>query len=291
MGRIVLLTLALVLGIAAPASAGLAEVVTFKEKVTGRMVSQVRYTAARGENNDVTASAVAGVWGIGDGGAKMQVGAGCTLADEHTARCVNVVPAYYQLYVATGDRVDTVDIPPNLPNVLVDGGAGNDVLRGGAHVALSGGAGNDLIEFDATPLDLYCGGGNDLLGVVTTRRLLIDDARLPTCESMRMGVLVIAIHPRRRGKALALAARCVTSGPCRGSVSLVLRRSGRRSTALGRTAFRLRPGQRRRLRVALSARERRLLKSRGARLDVDVRTRNLRTGLQHRMRWRVLAAH
>ncbi len=182
-----LLTAVLALSPCAPASAGTAELATFKDKLTGKPVTQVRYTAADGEANDVTASVVAGVWGIRDASAPMKAATGCAIVDEHTARCINPTPAYYQLYVATGDLVDTVTIPAQLPNVLVDGGAGNDVLRGGPRVGLSGGAGNDLIEFDGAALDLFCGAGDDLLGALSTGGPVLVESAVRTARASASG--------------------------------------------------------------------------------------------------------
>ncbi len=97
----------------------------------------------------------------------------------------------------------------------------------------------------------------------------------------------MSIHPRRKGSTLTLAASCVTSGPCKGTVELrVKRRAPRVSKSLGTAGFRFTAGGQHMLRVKLSARDRRLLRESGSRVDVDVRTRNLKTGLEHRMSWR-----
>ncbi|MDX6677969.1 MAG: hypothetical protein QOE31_2021 [Solirubrobacteraceae bacterium] len=282
-------TLALALAIPAPASGSVAKVTTFKEGLTGLPTSQISYVAAPGERNAVTIEAAHGTWVIRDSAATIHIGAGCTLVDEHAARCTNATPGYYRLQINTGDLDDSVSVPEEAGRTIVSGGAGDDRLRGGDNVALSGGDGADRIEFDRTPLSLSCGRGSDELVMLARTRVLLDSVSVQACEHIRIGVLVLAVRPRRQGRALVLSARCVADGPCRGQISLLLRRSGR-STAVGGDSFRLDEGERATLRVALDASERRLLASSATIVDVNVRTRDLRTSSEQLAGWRVRAA-
>jgi Ca2+-binding RTX toxin-like protein len=281
---IVLLTLALTLILPATASASIAWVTTLDESP---MVSQVRYTAATGERNVVSVTESGGVWEIRDPGATIRVGAACVRLDAHAARCTNANPGRYALAVATYDGDDRVMAAGDITRMVISGGAGDDVLTGGPNVAMSGGAGDDTIEFTRAPPSLSCGGGDDLLEIFGGRRHhVLDGLDVAACEQLRVGQLVLAVRPRRSGRALVLPARCVGTRSCDGRVALSLRRNGR-STPVGADSYRLAGGASTTLRVALQRSERRLLAARGTVVGVAMLTRLFE---RRTVRWRVRAA-
>ena len=111
----------------------------------------IRFTAARGEANDVNATDVGvgspSTMAVTDTGSRINVGSGCVAVTSHEARCP------YQpgqdLVVDLGDRADTArafTIGP-LDRVRVTGGTGDDTIEDspqfGAEV--SGGTGDDKI--------------------------------------------------------------------------------------------------------------------------------------------------
>lgn len=286
---VVLLTLTFAVGVSASASAAVVDVVTFAQGPLGLPVTQVRYTAAPGERNAISVSAAQGIWNIRDAGARVQAGAGCALVDAHTARCANPTPAYIALGLVTGDRADTVSVPEDVPNTLVDAGAGDDVLRGGENAGFTGGTGSDRITLtgEDPPRSVHCGRGTDLVRVLAPRGLQFDRDRIQTCERLRVAAFVVAVKPDRRRRALVMPARCVASGPCRGLVSLSHLAGTGRTTVLGNIEYRLKAGQRRTLRLSLSRSERRLVAQPSGRLNVRLQALSGSDPNTRDVRWRV----
>jgi hypothetical protein len=107
---------------------------------------------------------------VGDLGAEITPGAGCSSVTAGLARCV--VPAGQALesfVVELGDGDDSAaGTGPSLSSGTFDGGAGTDVLdstgfAGGGTLLLRGGAGEDTLTGGAAGEDLFGGGGADRL--------------------------------------------------------------------------------------------------------------------------------
>ena len=108
------------------------------------------YTADPGERNDVRFAAAGTTLVVSDPGAAIRTtSAACASIVDHVVTC-NLVPAQpvAPITVSLGDgddRVDTSAAP--LSPVVLDGGAGNDVLIGGPLADhLEGGPGNDALD-------------------------------------------------------------------------------------------------------------------------------------------------
>src|SRR4051812_44979985 len=118
----------------------------------------VRYTAAPGEKNVVTASFGTDDITLHDKGATVTAGTGCTQVDGQTASC----PAA-ALTLALGDGDDVADIDCLEEHGLCGGatllgGAGNDSLRGSDRAdVIAGGPGADRIDGNGG-LDVLRGG-------------------------------------------------------------------------------------------------------------------------------------
>jgi len=136
---------------------------------------EVVYHAARGERNHVTLQEVSlsgsasSVWEVRDSGAVITATAPCAAVDAHTARCTglffpNPIGGYR---VRLGDGDDTLSVVPTTAStdvgwVVVDGGAGDDVLFGGKTDfalgdILSGGGGTDELHGGPGPDELSDG--------------------------------------------------------------------------------------------------------------------------------------
>lgn len=280
MRAILLLALgAVALGAAAPAAASVAELRTTTEPLLGGPLAEIRYTAAAGERNVVTAFVEGATWSITDAGADIRAGTGCVATTVNAVDCTNARPLAHPLVVVTGDGDDRVTLPDE-PRSRVVAGAGDDVVRGSVRDdQIDAGAGADRIELRAVPGGLSCGSGDDLVAVRSSR-LLFDDVELSGCERLRIARLTIAVRPLRRGNALTLAARCIATEPCSGGLTLRPRRSGAGAAPLGRAAIAIGAGERATVRVALDARARRLLDRTGTRVELDLTTAGSRA------RWR-----
>lgn len=113
--------------------------------------NELSYDAARGEANALTVTVAGPDVQLADSGASITGPSGCTTIDAHTVRCP--VPTD-GLAVRLGDGDDHLRMLGllSIPNLILEGGTGNDVLNGGASAeVLAGGGGSDTVR----------GGGGD----------------------------------------------------------------------------------------------------------------------------------
>jgi Ca2+-binding RTX toxin-like protein len=110
-----------------------------------------RYLADPGERNDVSLTAIPSGFRIQDGGAAITAGEGCVSLDSRTADCMPSL-SVLRLVLGDGDDLLLSTIPTA---VRVDGGVGNDRVRGSTGFdVLDGGGGVD---------ELHGEGGDDVL--------------------------------------------------------------------------------------------------------------------------------
>jgi hypothetical protein len=104
-------------------------------------------TAAPGEANRVTVTGAAGLFTLEDVGAPISGGLGCVQLLPNRVRCSSVPGGPITSVVALlGDMGDTLTASAAIPTG-VDGGPGDDVLRGSATTDyFFGGAGDDLLD-------------------------------------------------------------------------------------------------------------------------------------------------
>jgi Ca2+-binding RTX toxin-like protein len=101
---------------------------------------------------------------IGDRAALIEVGPGCSRIDRHSVRCSEPELGVERVFIATAGGADTVRSEYSarfFGEVIVNGGRGDDLLVGGAHVdRLYAGEGDDVLRgrggddhlYDASPL-------------------------------------------------------------------------------------------------------------------------------------------
>ena len=162
----------------------------------------VYYTAADGESNSFTATAAVGESSdleitVHDDGATIEPGDGCTLIDEHTARCATDSNLdHVEASLGDGDDVLHQGPPdPFAPTITAFGGPGDDQLEGGLHRdELYGGGGTDTLEghgdndvlsdgdpSDADDRDVLDGGrGEDLVSYAERTGPVTVDLRVET---------------------------------------------------------------------------------------------------------------
>ena len=147
-----MLVLALLLALAAPASAG--TIVTGGDcSARYYCTHEATYTAAPGERNDVTVTRPGpGLAQIHDAGAPVQ---GCLRVDDHTALCGAPASESFTIQVNLGDGDDAA----HATGAYVDGGPGNDTLTGEQGV-LTGGPGSDVLTATAGGVYFEDGDGN-----------------------------------------------------------------------------------------------------------------------------------
>jgi hypothetical protein len=143
---------------------------------------------------------------------------------------------------------------------LLVGGAGDDTLAGldGAN-SYRAGAGNDELDlgfYEHPPARAHCAEGDDLVKGEGLR-----DGVSDTCERVLVGGTDLVLYPRlvrARDGALTIAvSESYATNGCRVAVRLVLARGHAGSRLLGTGEVRLRPRQKRRIRIALTRRGRR----------------------------------
>ena len=145
--------------------------------------SVLRYHAAQGETNGAGVAGFGTYFVVTETVAPLQAGAGCTLETQHTARCpsggvasVEVSlgdqddhfggeggSAGYSLSIDMGTGDDTVDGIGFSTGATIQGGGGDDALRGSVRFAdtVFGGDGDDMLEGDDSEQPSQ--GGNDTL--------------------------------------------------------------------------------------------------------------------------------
>jgi RTX calcium-binding nonapeptide repeat (4 copies) len=132
----------------------------------------LRYTAAPGEANRITLDVAAdgGSATVGDLGAAITSGAGCSSVTAQLVRCVVAAGQRLESFVVElGDGDDgAAGTALTLSSGRLDGGAGTDLLdsrgfTGGGSLLLMGGAGEDTLTGGAAGEDLFGGGGADRL--------------------------------------------------------------------------------------------------------------------------------
>jgi Ca2+-binding RTX toxin-like protein len=123
------------------------------------VAGEVTYTAASGEENDVTVVATGGLFRITDPGAVITAGAGCEPVGRHEVTCR---PGEKNVLVSVGDEADSVAVGP-WPTMFVRvyGQGGNDLVSGGG--GMSGGTGDDILRGGRFENRLEGGAGNDTL--------------------------------------------------------------------------------------------------------------------------------
>jgi hypothetical protein len=123
------------------------------------------YTAAPGELNDVLVVYADRHITITDPGAVITVSGRCRSIDPHGAVCRG---QFMTAHIASGDLDDRVATPRRIAidaSMVVDAGAGDDVLRGGRNedVVFRGAAGDDRLYGGGGSSKLNGGAGNDFL--------------------------------------------------------------------------------------------------------------------------------
>jgi Ca2+-binding RTX toxin-like protein len=123
------------------------------------------YVAAPGELNDVLVVSTDTRITITDPGAVITASGRCMSIDAHSAVCRG---SFLIADIAAGDlddRVASSRRPGTSPEMVVDGGLGNDVLSGGRNedVVLNGGDGDDQLYGGGGFDEVDGGDGNDLL--------------------------------------------------------------------------------------------------------------------------------
>jgi Ca2+-binding RTX toxin-like protein len=164
------------------------------------------------------------------------------------------------------DTLDTAGAPLAIA-LDVDGGDGNDKLRGSRNAdLLAGGAGDDVIRSkDKVRDSVDCGTGVDLARV--------DQHDTATaCDVVIGGALKVRLvgKPVVRNGVAVLRLRCVNTEACKGAV--VLQRGGKK---LGKGRFKIADGRTKKVRVKLNSRGRRLAaRDKGVRATVRIDSRD-----------------
>jgi hemolysin type calcium-binding protein len=172
---------ALILTLPAGALAGRART----DELEGGTVAE--YLGARGERNDVTATADLHHVTFHDAGAPVKAGGRCARIDEHTVRC----PSDLFSGVFAGDRDDVVRaISRGGPyaSVEIDGGDGDDRLYAGSAGSLVwGGSGDDLLRGSSAADRLIGEAGSDhLVGASGDDELVGDSLHLGAADGDRI---------------------------------------------------------------------------------------------------------
>jgi Ca2+-binding RTX toxin-like protein len=183
-------------------------------------------------------------------------------------------PGPFNLDIGTSERIDlnanggddtlAVAQAPLATTLDVDGGDGDDVLRGSrGGDKIAGGAGDDVIRTkDKSADSVDCGPGFDFARV--DKRDSVTGCNVVIGGKLKVRVGAVALD---RGAAV-LRLRCVATDRCRGMVRL-----RRGSKSLGKARFTLRRGQAKRVRVKLNRRGRALVAAagpKGARAKVRI---------------------
>ena len=116
---------------------------------------EVLVLASAGEANALTMTTGPGEVRIGDGGAPLSAGEGCSPAPD------GVVCPLHRVRIQAGDMDDTVSLSGSI-GAEVRGGGGADALTGGSGFDhLLGGGGDDVLDGGAQPDTLRGGAGSD----------------------------------------------------------------------------------------------------------------------------------
>jgi hypothetical protein len=128
-------------------------------------VLHVRYDAATGEENRLTATINGEELVLQDPGAEIEVRGECTSTGPHRAVCSSSDDDLSDIRVNLGDRSDQFGIETDVhTGIRVSGDAGDDVLQGGVSSdSLHGGAGNDVVDGGPGSDTVNGGGGRDEL--------------------------------------------------------------------------------------------------------------------------------
>ena len=109
-----------------------------------RVEAQITFTAASGDENDVSMTLAAGMYTITDAGAPITPGAGCSALDANTVTCAS--DGVTVIVAALGDRNESLTNGTPTASVTY-GGPGHDRLFGGSGPdELSGGDGEDELR-------------------------------------------------------------------------------------------------------------------------------------------------
>jgi Ca2+-binding RTX toxin-like protein len=153
---LLILTALLVLPSAASAATADADV----KRRGGINVGPVKFTAAKGERNRLTATATPEGTVFRDSSNRVVAKGDCVQVDRHAARCPSSEDGGV---VRLGNRDDRAELDTERLS-LVSGGSGNDVLRGAAgRQVLSGDRGNDELHGNKGSDELTGGPGRDEL--------------------------------------------------------------------------------------------------------------------------------
>ena len=131
-----------------------------------------RYENYASASNDVRLTAFPNTIRVADANASLEVREGCTSLGPHDARCRRPLDAGFLYHVLLGSGNDAVELHGDFDgfgraadHLLVDGGAGNDTLRGSGSArsmaTLGGGAGDDIVSGGPSHEDLGGGSGTD----------------------------------------------------------------------------------------------------------------------------------
>lgn len=122
--------------------------------------ARISFDAAPGETNDVTVTHESGAFVVRDSTATITNASGCTLVDQHTARCETPPPFNAGVFAARlGDGDDSYD-EDNSTNGTVNGGTGSDRL---AALTVSYAGRTDPITVDLATGTGGAAGENDVL--------------------------------------------------------------------------------------------------------------------------------
>jgi hypothetical protein len=171
MKRLGVLVFALLLLAPATASAGVASVKEQRSSNNHCIVCEVRYVAAPGEVNEVTASDAPGSEQIliEDKTSAVAAGAGCTAQPGgHSALCdarFHGAAGAQGMKLTLRDGDDSAQPNTQLFFPEIDGGSGADHLYGGSGALMFGGPGDDVIVGGPNDDSIGGGGGNDRIDV------------------------------------------------------------------------------------------------------------------------------
>jgi len=133
----------------------------------------LRFTAARGEANNVNLQDVGLQTVVTDSGSILQAGAGCTQVSAHQASCALPASFTQDVVMALGDRNDAARaFKLSFGSVAIDGGLGDDTIDDSPQVGanVDGGPGDDTITVHPNfggSVDVHGGLGRDRITAIS----------------------------------------------------------------------------------------------------------------------------